>query len=87
MSLEDGGRGAPMPKEKSSESEWPDLPGEPEGWRALQQRARSEPDPRKLEAIIAEMNQLLTKCEKRAVAGEGPHPAPRRGRKQTSGAK
>ena len=66
-----------MPRAKFGESEWP--PGEPEGWRELQERARSERDPRKLEAIIAEMNRLLTECEKKAAAGEAPRPTSQRG--------
>jgi len=68
-----------MAKTKFSESERPVLPGEPEGWRALQQRAQSEQDPKKLEAIIAEMNRLLSECEKKAAAGEAPEPTSRRG--------
>jgi len=66
-----------MPRNKGGESYWPDLPGEPEGWRELQERARSERDPRKLEAIIAEMNRLLSECEKRAAAREAPDPTAR----------
>jgi hypothetical protein len=66
-----------MPRAKFGESEWP--PGEPDGWRELQERARSEQDPRKLEAIIAEMNRLLGECEKEAAAGEAPRPTSRRG--------
>jgi hypothetical protein len=66
-----------MPGAKFGESEWP--PGEPEGWRELQERARSERDPRKLEAIIAEMNRLLSECEKKAAEGEAPRPTSRRG--------
>ncbi len=54
--------------------DWPDLFAEPEGWRELQERARNEPDPKKVEAIIAEMNQLLTECEKRAGNGNGKRP-------------
>jgi hypothetical protein len=74
-----------MPRTKPGESDWPDLPGEPEGWRELQERAKSERDPRKLEAIIAEMNRLLSECEKRAAAGEAPRPTyPRGGVKPTS---
>jgi len=74
-----------MPRAKFSKSELPDLPGEPEGWRELQERAQRERDPRKLEMIIAEMNRLLTECEKRAVASDGPEPASRPGSvKQTS---
>ena len=68
-----------MPRPKFSGAKPPDLPGGPEGWRELQQRARSEPDPRKLEVIIAEMNRLLTECEKKAAAGEIPDLALRRG--------
>lgn len=67
-----------MPEAKFGESEWPNLPGEPEGWRELQERARSAKDPRELDAIIGEMNRLLTECEKKAAAGEAPHPTPRR---------
>jgi len=52
--------------------DWPDLFEELEGWRDLQERARNEPDPKKLEKIIAEMNQLLTECEKKAADGERP---------------
>jgi hypothetical protein len=33
----------------------------------------------KLEAIIAEMNRLLTECEKKAAAGEAPRPTSKRG--------
>ena len=66
-----------MPRRKPREIDWPDI--EPEGWRELQERARNERDPRKLEAIIAEMNQLLTECEKKAADGKGPRPTSRRG--------
>jgi hypothetical protein len=68
-----------MPIKRSKEFDWPDISGEPEGWRELQERARNERDPRKLEAIIAEMNQLLSKCEKKAANGKGPRPTCRRG--------
>ncbi len=68
-----------MPGAESSKPDWPDLFEEPEGWSELQQRARSEQDPRKLEAIIAEMNRLLSEREKRAAAGEAPGPTSRRG--------
>jgi hypothetical protein len=61
-----------MPGGKFGESEWPNLSGEPEGWRELQERAQSEQDPRKVEVIIAEMNRLLTECEKKAAADERP---------------
>jgi hypothetical protein len=74
-----------MPGTKFGESEWPELPGEPEGWRELQERARSARDPKELEAIIAEMNRLLSECEKKAAAGEAPDPASQPGSaKQTS---
>ncbi|MGO8987218.1 MAG: hypothetical protein ACLPHI_00590 [Terriglobales bacterium] len=56
-----------MPNEKSGDADYPDLPGEPEGWRELQERARKERDPRKLEAIIGEMNRLLSESEKKAA--------------------
>ena len=68
--------GTPMPKTKFGESDSPNLPGEPEGWRELQERARNEPDPRKLEAIIAEMNQLLTDCENKATGRDRQRSAP-----------
>jgi hypothetical protein len=68
-----------MPRPKSGEYEPSDLPGEPKGWRELQERAQHEQDPRKLEAIIAEMNQLLSECEKKAANGDGPRPTSRRG--------
>lgn len=73
-----------MPGTKFGEFDWPDFPEEPEGWRELQERARSERDPRKLEAIIAEMNRLLSECEKRAAAGEAPHRSSRRRVKQSA---
>jgi len=68
-----------MAGKKFGESEWPDLPGEPEGWRKLQERARRARDPKELEAIIAEMNRLLSECEKKATADEAPRPTTRRG--------
>ena len=68
-----------MPKRKSTDSDLPDISGEPEGWRLLQERARSERDPRKLEVIIAEMNQLLKKCENQALADNGLRRPLRRG--------
>ncbi|MGA2353793.1 MAG: hypothetical protein ABSG02_04805 [Terriglobales bacterium] len=64
-----------MPGSNDGGIEWPNLPDEPEGWRELQKRARNEPDPKKLEAIIAEMNELLSEHEKRAAANEAPQPA------------
>jgi hypothetical protein len=68
-----------MPRKTFGESEWPDLPGEPEGWRELQERARRARDPKELEAIIAEMNRLLTECEKKAAAGEAAQTTSQRG--------
>jgi hypothetical protein len=65
-----------MPEERPRDLNWPD--GEPEGWRELQERAQNERDPRKLEAIISEMNRLLSECEKKAATGEEPHPTSRR---------
>lgn len=44
----------------------PEVPGEPDGWRELQEKARRETDPKKLAAIIDEMNKLLTEQEERA---------------------
>ena len=67
-----------MPEAKFKAPDWPDLFEEPEGWRELQEQARSERDPRKLEAIIAEMNRLLSEREKRAAVGGAPDPTPRR---------
>ncbi len=61
-----------MPGARFGGAEWPDLFEEPERWRELQERARSEQDPGKLEAIIAEMNRLLSEYEKKATAGEMP---------------
>jgi hypothetical protein len=55
-----------MTATQSKPSEWPRIPDEPEGWRELQALAKSERDPRKLEAIIAEMNQLLAEWERRS---------------------
>jgi len=63
-----------MPRAKFNGPDWPDLFAEPEGWSELQERARSERDPRELEAIIAEMNRLLSEREKRAAAGEPSDP-------------
>jgi hypothetical protein len=68
-----------MAKVKLGQSDWPDLFGEPEAWRDLQEQARNERDPKKLEAIIAEMNRLLGECEKKAAAGEAPRPTVRNG--------
>jgi hypothetical protein len=64
-----------MEKPRFRASAPPDTSGEPEGWSELQEQARNELDPRKLEEIIAEMNRLLSECEKRAAAGEMPNPA------------
>lgn len=41
---------------------------EPEGWRPLWEKAQRERDPKKLDAIIKQMNQLLAVHEKRALA-------------------
>ncbi len=71
-----------MPGPEFNESDEP-LPGEPEGWRELQRRARSARNVQELEAIIAEMNQLLTDVEKKAATGDAPHPAPRGSQKPT----
>jgi hypothetical protein len=57
---------------KSSGTVWPDFFEEPAAWRELQEQARSERDPRKLEVIIAEMNRLLSECEKRAAKDTPP---------------
>jgi hypothetical protein len=58
-----------MPGPNSDVPDWVGVSGEPEGWRELQERARNELDSRKLEAIIAEMNRLLSEREKQAAAG------------------
>ena len=73
-----------MRKTTSDGVDWPDLFGEPEVWRELQERARNERDPRKLETIIAEMNQLLAEYEKRAGNGNSPHSTSRRGPVKTT---
>jgi 23S rRNA maturation mini-RNase III len=39
---------------------------EPPGWRTLQEKAQRERDPKKLAALIDEMNRLLTEHEKAA---------------------
>ena len=67
---------------KYSGSDWPHP--EPEGWRELQERARKARDPRELDAIIAEMNRLLSEVEKQSNAGAAPHTAARREGKPTS---
>jgi hypothetical protein len=67
-----------MRRGESGEADWSDFRNEPEAWRQLQEQARSERDPKKLEAIIAEMNRLLTELEKEAN-GKGTHPRSRRG--------
>ena len=73
-----------MAKRKLSDLDRPDIDGEPEGWRELQELARNEKDPKKLEGIIAQMNQLLTECEKQAFAKNGPHTS-RRARPKKNG--
>jgi hypothetical protein len=67
-----------MRRTKSGKADWSDFREEPEAWRELQERARNERDPKKLEAIIAEMNRLLTELEKEAN-GKGTRPRSRRG--------
>ena len=57
--------------------DWCEIFSEPEGWDELQERAQNERDPRKLEAIIAEMNALLSECEKIASNGNGGRPTSR----------
>ena len=41
---------------------------EPESWRKLWKKAQRERDPKKLDAIIKQMNQLLAAHEKRSAA-------------------
>jgi hypothetical protein len=48
------------------------LPGEPKGWRKLQEMAQRETDPKKLVAIIDKMNALLTEEEKKAQGKRRP---------------
>jgi len=48
-----------MAEKRVGDLNWPD------GWWELQERAQNEKDPRKLEAIISEMKQLLCECEKK----------------------
>jgi hypothetical protein len=43
------------------------LPNEPKGWRKLQRMAQRENDPQKLASIIARMNRLLDRHEKKAA--------------------
>jgi hypothetical protein len=69
-----------MARKKSSVLDWSELHGEPEGWRELQEQARNERDPRKLEQIIAAMNQLLRECEEKAAESKRPRRTPRRGK-------
>ncbi|MGD0415034.1 MAG: hypothetical protein ABSA80_06750 [Terriglobales bacterium] len=57
-----------MAREEFNELAWPALFEEPERWRVLQEQALAEREPKKLEAIIKEMNDLLTGLEKRAAA-------------------
>ena len=44
------------------------LEDEPEGWRKLWQQAQRERNPKKLDAIIKQVNQLLTEHENQALA-------------------
>jgi hypothetical protein len=67
-----------MSDKKTAVVDWCEILSEPEGWDELQERAQSERDPRKLEAIIAEMNALLSECEKSAANGSGGRPTSRR---------
>ncbi len=67
-----------MAKKKSSQVDWSELQGEPEGWLELQEQARNERDPRKLEQIIAAMNRLLRECEEKAAESKGRRPTSRR---------
>jgi len=67
-----------MAGKKSRALDPPDIDGEPEGWRQLQELARIEKDPKKLAAIIDKMNDLLTECEKQASATNGRRPTTRR---------
>ncbi len=55
--------------QKEDSPEWPD---EPEGWRQLQELAQRETDPRKLAAIIDEMNKLLAERERGGGKSPGP---------------
>ena len=74
-----------MPGAEFDESEQPILPGEPEGWRELQNRARSARNARELDSVIAEMNRLLAECEKKSAAGQAmPTPSQHGSEKQTS---
>lgn len=41
---------------------------EPQGWRKLWEQAQRERDPKKLDAIIKQVNRLLTEYENRALA-------------------
>lgn len=46
---------------------------EPKGWRKLCEKAQRERNPQKLDAILKQVNQLLTEHEKRcSVAVEAP---------------
>lgn len=77
-----------MPGREPDETDPPRLPDEPEGWRELQKKARNAQSLKELDAILAEMNQLLAECEKKAAAAEAPPSAvPRGDEKQTTGEK
>ena len=41
---------------------------EPQGWRKLWEQAQRERDPKKLDAIIKQVNRLLTKHENQVLA-------------------
>jgi hypothetical protein len=50
------------------------LLNEPKGWKCLQHMAQQETDPKRLSAILGEMNRLLDRHEK--TAGEDSLEAP-----------
>ena len=56
------------------------LPDSPAGWMALQEKAKRAKNAEELSAIIEEMNQLLSECEKAAGNGHdmGQMPSPSR---------
>ncbi len=45
---------------------------EPKGWQKLWERAQREKDPKKLAALIDQLNQLLTEHEKAAAQEKKP---------------
>ena len=54
---------------------------EPEGWRILWESAQREKDPKRLVALIDQMNQLLTENEKATEELQG---SSKRSKKQAS---